>query len=236
MKNSRGKMIIITIGAAVGGFFTAFLALFLSDQNLVLDSQRLMQGVLYGSIMMYFLFMLLFFFTRKQLKTANEIWDEDEKEDYVMRKVTNLIGYSSFMQLASILIFALVLINMIDSDGFGFLLYLAGAWVLLWLSGQFIKTGYKENNTYLPDLKYFYKKNESITSYVSRLDEAQKFQVYKYCFSIVEKMKILFLAAFGIAVFVTLIFELSPHLVLGIMTLWFIFQYITIRESKRVRV
>ncbi|KHF41652.1 DUF3169 family protein [Halalkalibacter okhensis] len=236
MKNSKMKMILIMIGSAIVGFFATYFGLVLQDANLVLNREWVMQVILYSSIVLYFVLMVLFVVTRQQLKKEKSILDEDEKEAYIMNKVTNLVGYSSFMQLLSILIFALTLIHVMNSDGLSHLIFLVVAWIFLWVSNLFIRFSFKENNNYLPDMKYFYKKNESITKYVSRLDEAQKLHVYRYCFSIVEKMKILFLAAFGIAVFVTIIFDLTPHLLLGIMLLWLIFQLITILESKKVRV
>ncbi|MFC0559315.1 DUF3169 family protein [Halalkalibacter alkalisediminis] len=236
MKNRTIKGVLIILGSAVLGFLAFYFGLFLRDSDLVFDSEFVGSMILYGAVAMFFLLILLFILTRRQLRKEILIADDDEKEEYVMNKVSDLIGYSSFMQLLSILIFSLTLINLLHSDGLSQIFILAGSWLLIVIANFFLRMSFKDNNYYLPDLKYFYKKNESITSYVSRLDEAQKWHVYKYCFSIVEKLKILFLAAFGIAVFVTVAFDLSLHLLLGVMTLWFIFQYITIRESKRARI
>lgn len=236
MKNNKMKMILITLASAVLGFITAYSGMFFRNRMIEFNSEFIMQGILYGSVVLYFIFILLFTITRKQLIKEKDILDEDEKETYLMNKVTNLIGYSSFMQLVGMLIFALSLIQYINTDGIMYLVIFIAAWGLLWASDLFIRTSFKQHNHYLPDLQYFYKKNESTTSYVNRLDEAQKLQVYKYSFSIVEKMKTLFLIAFAIAVLLTVLFDLSLHLLLGIMVLWCVFQFIIIRESKRVKI
>lgn len=234
MKGKWGQMVLVVV-AAVLGFLGAYGSLVVKGQNITFNSDLVFQMILTASILIYVVLIVMFAVTLKQIKTEQTMVDDDEKEEFVSRKVTNLIGYSAFMQLLSFLAFALTMIHVANSDTLAELYLLVGSLVLIWVSSLFSRKSLKENNHYLPDLKYFYQKNESITDYVDRLDEAQKFYVYKYCFSIVEKMKSLFMIAFAVVLLLTVSFSLSIHLLLGVMALWCVFQFIIIRESKKVR-